>query len=490
MLRDWTVARKVGFGFAITVIAIAVLAFTSYRSSQRLADDAAWVDHTHAVQEKLGVLLARLVDAETAVRGYVIAGTEEFLDPWKTAEQDITSTFEEIRKLTGDNRDQQARLGGLKPLIDDRIAQLGGLVTSRRTSPDAAAAEVRNGGGKRAMDKVRLQIEELDREETRLLGERKLATSSARATADAITLWGSLVAILLALLVGWWTASSIAKQIVAAVQQVQSSSTELQAAANQQASSSAEQATAMSEIATTISELLATSRQIAESAVRVSQMAAQTAASANQGQITVGRGNEASGTMRRQVEQIVHHMLALGKKSQQIGSVLDLVVELAEQTNILAINATIEAAGAGEGGRRFGVVADEIRKLADRVTASTREIRALIDDVRGAVNTTVMATEAGSKAVDAGAHQVHETAVAFKQIASLVQTTTDAAREIELSTKQQSTAVEQVNVAIGNIAQAARETEASATQTLQTSVQLTALSKDLRQIVDAGGAHR
>ena len=81
---------------------------------------------------------------------------------------------------------------------------------------------------------------------------------------------------------------------------------------------------------------------------------------------------------------------------QQIGSVLDIVSELAEQTNILAINATIEAAGAGEAGKRFAVVADEIRKLADRVTGSTKEIRMLNDEVRSAVNTTVMATETGS----------------------------------------------------------------------------------------------
>src|ERR1700691_4992717 len=131
-------------------------------------------------------------------------------------------------------------------------------------------------------------------------------------------------------------------------------------------------------------------------------------------------------------------MLDLGKKSQEIGSVLDIVSELAEQTNILAINATIEAIGAGETGKRFAVVADEIRKLADRVGGSTKEVRTLIDDVRSAVNTTVMATETGSKAVDAGARQFGDLASSFKQISGLVTTTTNAAREIELSTKQQS----------------------------------------------------
>jgi len=108
---------------------------------------------------------------------------------------------------------------------------------------------------------------------------------------------------------------------------------------------------------------------------------------------------------------------------------------------------------------------------------------AAVDDVRSAVNTTVMATETGSKAVDAGSRQFGDLASAFKQIANLVSTTTEAAREIELSTKQQSTAVEQVNVAVANVTQASMETETSAGQTLQTVSQMAILSKDLLRII-------
>jgi methyl-accepting chemotaxis protein len=215
----------------------------------------------------------------------------------------------------------------------------------------------------------------------------------------------------------------------------------------------------------------------------VAQVAEETAAAARSGHGTVDVTRESLSATRRQVDQIVAHMLELGKKSQEIGAVLDIVSELAEQTNILAINATIEAAGAGESGKRFAVVADEIRKLADRVGGSTKEIRTLIDDVRSAVHTTVMATETGSKAVDAGSRQFGDVATTFRKIADLVATTTEAAREIELSTKQQTTAVEQVNLATVNVAQASRETEASSTQTLQTAAQLASLSSDLLRII-------
>jgi methyl-accepting chemotaxis protein len=291
------------------------------------------------------------------------------------------------------------------------------------------------------------------------------------------------VGTLLVAMIGWFISRSLSSQIGSAVGQVRSSSSELQSAANQQASGAKEQAAAMAEISTTISELLATSRQIAESAQRVAHNAEQTANSARSGHGTVDLTHESITGIRRQVDQIVSHMLELGKKSQQIGAVLDIVSELAEQTNILAINATIEAAGAGDSGRRFAIVAEEIRKLADRVGGSTKEIRTLIDDVRSAVNTTVMATETGSKAVDAGARQFGDVAVAFKEIADLVTTTTDAAREIELSTKQQASAVEQVNTAIASVTQASVETETSAGQTLQTVSQMATLSKDLLRII-------
>jgi methyl-accepting chemotaxis protein len=239
----------------------------------------------------------------------------------------------------------------------------------------------------------------------------------------------------------------------------------------------------MSEITTTISELVATSRQIAESAQRVAQIAEQTAQGARNGEGTVERGQESIAGIRRQIDLMVTHMLDLGRKSQEIGAVLDIVSELAEQTNILAINATIEASGAGEAGKRFSVVAEEIRKLADRVAASTKGIRTQIDDVRSAVNTTVMATESGAKAVDAGARQFSDVAQAFQQIAALVATTTEAAREIELSTKQQASAAEQVRIAITDVAQSTQETETSSSQTLQTASQLAGLSLDLRRLI-------
>jgi methyl-accepting chemotaxis protein len=386
--------------------------------------------------------------------------------------------------LTSDNDHQQRRLAVMSPLIDTKLGLLAQAIEQTRARGAMAGAKVvSEAGGKQVMDQLRQVVAEMDEAEAQLLAKRATDAGESAGGTEAVMIWGSLIGLVAVALIGWFIVSSLTQQIGTAVHQVQSSSTELQAAANQQASGSREQATAMNEITTTISELMATSRQIAESAQRVAQIAEQTAIAARAGDITVERTHESILAIRRQVDSVVGHMLELGRKSQQIGSVLDIVSELAEQTNILAINATIEAAGAGDAGKRFAVVADEIRKLADRVTGSTKEIRVLIDDVRSAVNTTVMATETGSKSVDAGSKQFAEVAASFKVIGASVGTTTEVAREIELSTKQQSSAVEQVNMAVANVAQATRENEASAEQTLKTATQLSTLSKDLQRII-------
>jgi methyl-accepting chemotaxis protein len=486
MFRNWTFGRKIAAGFAISAIALIVVAATGYRSTKLLISNDELVAHTHQVRAQIAELLVQMLNAETGQRGFVITADDAYLQPYLAGVAAVDSTFSELRRLTADNPSEQSRLDRMRPHIDAKLAELKRTVDQRRTSLEQTTAIVAGGEGKREMDAVRQLLVEMDQEEARLLDTRAHEAEASTSLATAVIVWGSVGAIVITIIAGWFITSSLTKQVGTAARNSQTSATELQTAANQQASGAAEQATAMSEIATTINELLTTSKQIADSAQRVAQIANETTATARLGNATVGKGSDAIATVRKQVDAIVAHMLELGRKSQQVGAVLDIVSELAEQTNILAINASIEAAGAGEAGRRFGVVADEIRNLADRVGASTKEIRTMIEDVRGAVNTSVMATEAGSKAVDVSGGQVIEMATAFTQISKLVSTTTEAAREIELSTKQQATAVEQVNVAITNVAQASRESETSTAQTLQTAGELSMLATRLLQIVQSG----
>ena len=486
MSAPWTIGQRIALGFALALLALFVVGGVAYRNVEVMTSAGHHVTQENLELNAIAALLSAMKDAETGQRGFTITGDESFLGPYTAALQEVGAVEERVRAVVAGDPAQGAIADKAFALIDGKLAELKHVIDVRRASGfEAAQAIVAGKVGKTVMDDLRVQLGLLEEMRHSGLERDSAAATAAAATATSTVVTGTVAAVLLVALAGWLIVTAMTRQIGAATRDMESSAAELQAASQQQATGAKEQATAMTEISTTISQLLATSRQIAGSAQRVAEIAEKTAASARSGDATVQRAREAVGGVQRQVDVIVTHMLDLGRKSQQIGAILHLVNELAEQTNILAINATIEAAGAGEGGRRFAVVADEIRKLADRVGGSTKEIRTLVEEVRAAVNTTVMVTEAGSKAVDAGTRQVGEAAASFAAIASLVETTTEAAQEIGLSTKQQTTAVEQVNLATVNVAQTAKETEASTGQILQTASQLTALARALTRLIKA-----
>ncbi len=489
MNKNWTFGRKLAFGFIVSSIFLVVVGMIGYWSNYALIGTSYSVSHTHKVVEKVAEYLSNLKDAETGQRGYLLTGDPAYLEPYQSAIDASSRMIGELRALTNDSAGQQRRIDQLETLTAAKFAELKHTIDLRKAGhADDALKIVLTNEGKTVMDSIRKVIEQMTQEAQASLDKRATEVEATAGTAKTTIVFSTIICLLFVSVTGFMIARSLAAQLGAAVGHVQSSSAELQAAATQQATGAKQQASAMSEISTTISELGVTSRQIAESAQRVAQIAEQTVTAARAGSGTVDKGQEAIGAIRRQMDLVVNHMLDLGRKSQEIGAVLDIVSELAEQTNILAINATIEATGAGDAGKRFAVVAEEIRKLADRVANSTKGIRVQVEDVRGAVNTTVMATETGAKAVDAGARQFTDVALSFREIAALVGTTTEAAREIELSTKQQATAAEQVRVAVTDVAQATQETETSSSQTLQTASQLANLSRDLRRMIQPQAA--
>jgi len=485
-MSRWTFGQKITAGFAVTLALTLLMGGVTIAALQSVVANKERL----VTQYAENLISAQRLDGlhakqSTQNRGYLLTGEQRFLDRAQEFSQAFAETLRAIdmnltipearRQLERIQAAESAYQAGATPLLQAREAGAPGEAIMRRfdleLAPQALAVE--------------REIDAFKTLERSLLNAAQERSTRNAQQASLLVMAIAALAIGLATATAVWLTRSLSRQIGSSIQHLQSSSTELHAAANQQATGSGEQAAAMSEVSTTMKELLSTSRQIAESAQQVARIAEETAIAARSGDRTVVRAQEAVGIIKRQVDQIVLHMLDLGRKSQQVGGILEIIKELAEQTNILAINATIEAAGAGESGKRFAAVADEIRKLADRVSGSTGDIRSLIDEIRTAANTTVMTTEDGQKAVEMGTQQFGELAAAFTQIASLVATTAEAAREIELSTKQQASAVEQVNVAIADATQAARETEASSRQTLQTSSQLAGVSRELAQIVRA-----
>jgi methyl-accepting chemotaxis protein len=480
----WTFGRKLGLGFAVIIaiaIVIAVIAVVSLKSAISSSERVISVNATTLTNA--AQLNTTVMERMAANRGYLLTRDSAFLDQIRQGRDEFKKIMAALRsRLTNVEAirllDQIEQISGRQLVATDRVIE----AAHQETSADALA-KLFEANVMPANREMRAAVDRFEAFQIQEMDDAKHTASTAAESAIKMVVGIAIAGVVLAIVMGFLLSRSLGKQIGSAVRHVQSSATELQAAANQQTTSSKEQVAAMTEISTTVKELLLTAKQIADSAKRVAQIAGDTANAAEAGDAIVKKAQDEVLTIRQQVDAIVTHMLDLGKKSQQIGGIVEIINELADQTNILAINATIEAAGAGEAGKRFSAVADEIRDLADRVGGSTKEIRSLIEQIRSAVHTTVMATESGSKAVDAGTRQFGDVAAAFQQITGLLGTTTEAAREIELSTKQQSSAVEQVNVAVANVSQAAKESEASSSQVLQTVSELTGLSRDLAKLI-------
>jgi CHASE3 domain sensor protein len=455
MERRFTFTQKLALGFALVVavaLAIAGVGVFALREAVSRKDEVIDLAAQRLVNaERLNAMSFRKA---AEARAYLMTNDGRYLEAMRARAPRCAASSTSCS--TGRGPQMRRQLEDVGRIEEEHGGAVDVIIAeASRTKPEVSAARIER-EVRPLRERLNAGVATYVAHERDVLEAQRRESTEAASNAIRLVVILSAAGVVLAAAVALVLGRTLARQIAGAVRHVETSSAELKAAAGQQATGAKQQATAMAEITTTINELLATSRQISESAQRVASIASDTASAARTGDHAVQRSQEAVGGIRRQVELIVNHMLDLGRKSQHIGGVVEIINELAEQTNILAINATIEAAGAGEAGKRFQVVAEEIRKLADRVAGSTKDVRVLVDEIRAAVNTTVMATESGSKAAEAGARQFTDLAAAFSQIARLVGMTTDSAREIELSTKQQSTAVEQVNEAISNVAQHAR----------------------------------
>ncbi len=216
-----------------------------------------------------------------------------------------------------------------------------------------------------------------------------------------------------------------AHAISALVQQIQSSSVEVATSAGTVHGTSGElvegasqQAAAVVEITATTEELARTAGQIATSASGQSDFVAKAQEAGNAGANALDAAVQGVGELRHGIEAIADRADILGKRSREIYRVLDLITEIARETHILALNAAIEASAAGEHGDRFGVVAEEVRRLAERSRESVDSVRRLLDGFSGSLRSVVVATEEGSKSADQVLEQSRSTQDAIEQLRS------------------------------------------------------------------------
>ncbi|GEN08460.1 hypothetical protein MFU01_34970 [Myxococcus fulvus] len=266
--------------------------------------------------------------------------------------------------------------------------------------------------------------------------------------------------------------------------QISTTTEQLVATSGEQEAGADEQASSLNVTSATTEELARSAQQIAGNAESVSTIAESTFSAAQTGQRGAAAFLGAMQRMKQDNQAIADAVVRLNKRVQQIGKVVEFINEIADKSDLLALNAELEGTKAGEVGRGFSLVAAEMRRLAENVIRSTKEIEGLIEEIRDATNAAVMATEAGLKAMDAGTVLAAEVDESLSLILELARQTSHAVRSISLATQQQQTGTDQLAAAMGDILRVTEQNSAATKQMAVANADLSTLARDLKRVVE------
>jgi methyl-accepting chemotaxis protein len=250
------------------------------------------------------------------------------------------------------------------------------------------------------------------------------------------------------------------------------------------ASGAAETATAVNETTVTVEEVKQTTQLSTQKARNVADSAQRSLVVSQQGRKSVEDAVQGMSRIREQMETVAESIVSLSEQSQAIAEIIATVNDLAEQSNLLAVNAAIEAAKAGEHGKGFAVVAQEVRSLAEQSKQATAQVRTILNDIQKATNAAVMATEQGSKAVEAGEKQSAEAGEAIRVLSDSIAESASSSAQIAASSQQQMVGMDQVAMAMENIKEASIMSVGSSQQTEQSAQNLHELGQKLKQLVE------
>jgi twitching motility protein PilJ len=272
------------------------------------------------------------------------------------------------------------------------------------------------------------------------------------------------------------TINETAVQVAAAAQETQATAMHLAEAAEHQAQQITSASAAINEIAVSIDEVSKNSAESADVAQRSVQIAAK-------GAEVVRQTIQGMDSIRDQIQETSKRIKRLGESSQEIGSIVELINDIAEQTNILALNAAIQAASAGEAGRGFAVVADEVQRLAERSANATKRIETLVQTIQADTNEAVSSMEQTTAEVVAGARLAEDAGLALGEIEKVSNDLADLIQNISEAARQQSAAATNISATMNVIQEITTQTSVGASQTAESIGNLAQLAADLRRSV-------
>ncbi|UOF22063.1 methyl-accepting chemotaxis protein [Pseudomonas syringae] len=532
MFSKLSISQKLYFSFFAIIVFIAVLVASAYRGFEQVEEATNSNVHTYQVLSEAQLALEQLINIETGMRGFVIASKDAFLEPLVAGQKRFTEELDSLKRLTADNAEQQRRLAALgdtqKRWLDEDVNPIIALrrdLTARNMPDDELDARITSGADKAKMDSMRALLAEISGAEQKLLVQRSQDMTDAKHLAILILMCGGLAAAVLAMILaavlGRSTTarlqlaidaataiangkldnvidtsshdelpkafdrmqnrlremiqqiSQAANQLVVAVQQISGASEQLSGAIQ-------EQSTSASAMAATIEELTVSIHHVSENADEAHELASRSGQQSKDGAQVIENTLSSMNGIARTVQLSSTQVAGLGQHSEHISSIVSVIQGIADQTNLLALNAAIEAARAGEQGRGFAVVADEVRLLAQNTGKSTKEIAGMIEKIQAGVRETVESMRSGVQEVNEGVEMAGTAGQAIIEIRDSSGKVLQVVDQISFALREQTAASQDVARNVERSAQMAEQNNMSVQELLKTSGGLKTLATSLQ----------
>ncbi|MEG4006710.1 methyl-accepting chemotaxis protein [Microcoleus sp. Pol11C1] len=473
MLLAYVAPATIYLGFPILV----------YTTTNQVLNNFAEVERIENVIRHTNDMSAGAEQMVRGLRGYLINKNPQFLNDFQTGAE-LARQSGKSAELRIENPAQRIRLERMLQLCNEYYDGSNKMVVLLQQNNRAEALAIFNTGKPTKFVEEFVALNKQFREvEVKAIKQATEKTKQSLVFLISALVFGSVFLLVLGTIIAWLISSGIAQTIDRAISSIATSSTEIAATVEEQERMASQQAASVNQTTTTMDELGASSRATSQQIETAVVQAMQALNLAGGGTKAVEQTLEAMAALKTKVQDIQGQIIELSEQTDHIGNISTVVSDLANQTNMLALNAAVEAVRAGEHGKGFGVVASEIRKLADRSKKSGAQINLLVADIQKAINSTVMVTDEGTKTVESGVNIASETAAAFAGVANAINNVVLNSQQISLNAKQQSIAIEQVVQAMNSLNQAAAQTACGISQTKVGTQKLNEAALDLKAVL-------
>jgi methyl-accepting chemotaxis protein len=333
------------------------------------------------------------------------------------------------------------------------------------------------------MDELRVKLIEMYKVENQLLQDRQKELQQAEQLSRIAIFTGTIIILGLIGISIRFIQQEIIQPIERISLDITSSSSQIATTIEEQERITYQQSISVNQTTATVNELATSSRQMANQAETTSASGNQVLSLTKEGYQAVELSVQGIATLKTNSERIVQQTQDLEKQTIEIGTISNLVSSIAMQTNLLALNAAIEAVRAGEQGKGFGVVASEIRKLADQSKHSAYQINVLVQEIKNSINSTIKVTTEGTHTVNEIMQMAETTVLTFDKVSSSVNNMVLNSQQIAMNINQQDIAIQQIVEVINMINQGAGETAAGISQTKISTQQLNQVAKILTDLM-------